>query len=177
MPPCVLVQVVMSQQDRGPSLEMLAPPHGYCQHPPAGSAPPQQQQQLDDAPPLAHPNPPPLAPHHAAAPPAHHASAHPTQVVVPKLTSNGLKWMWTGDAQARQCLQYRGVLPILADPTIGNPDGAILEQAFKYAQSMGIIKKGDRVVVSQCPRQTGNDIMQEVRLGSGLGVSVRLGCG
>lgn len=75
-------------------------------------------------------------------------------VVVPRLTSDGLKWTYTGDSKARQCLQYRGVLPICGDPTIGSPDGAILAQAFQYASSANMVKAGDKVVVIQCPRET-----------------------
>lgn len=73
-------------------------------------------------------------------------------VVVPKLLNNGLKWRCTGDFVARQCLQYRGVIPVCADPSLGSPDGAILRAALNVAAARGLIKSGDRVVVSQCPR-------------------------
>eukprot|EP00878_Enallax_costatus_P004218 GHUV01004448.1.p1 GENE.GHUV01004448.1~~GHUV01004448.1.p1 ORF type:complete len:578 (+),score=172.79 GHUV01004448.1:112-1845(+) len=73
-------------------------------------------------------------------------------VVVPRLSTNGLKWQCTGDFVARQCMQYRGVLPVCADPSLGSPDGAILKAALQEANSRGLIKAGDRVVVSQCPR-------------------------
>lgn len=53
------------------------------------------------------------------------------QVVVPAVTSNGLKWTCSGDYVARQCLQYRGVLPVCADASIGRPDGAVLTAALK----------------------------------------------
>eukprot|EP00879_Flechtneria_rotunda_P021983 GHRR01023184.1.p1 GENE.GHRR01023184.1~~GHRR01023184.1.p1 ORF type:complete len:557 (+),score=149.99 GHRR01023184.1:184-1854(+) len=53
------------------------------------------------------------------------------QVVVPRLSTNGLKWHCTGDFVARQCLQYRGVLPVCADPSLGSPDGAILKAALQ----------------------------------------------
>lgn len=64
-------------------------------------------------------------------------SNHPAaadQVVVPRLTSNGLRWLWSGDAQARACLYYRGVIPILAPASsvIGSPDGAIQNFALKH---------------------------------------------
>eukprot|EP00878_Enallax_costatus_P015297 GHUV01016018.1.p1 GENE.GHUV01016018.1~~GHUV01016018.1.p1 ORF type:complete len:346 (+),score=100.80 GHUV01016018.1:1137-2174(+) len=75
-----------------------------------------------------------------------------SQVVVPRLSTNGLKWQCTGDFVARQCMQYRGVLPVCADPSLGSPDGAILKAALQEANSRGLIKAGDRVVVSQCPR-------------------------
>jgi hypothetical protein len=51
---------------------------------------------------------------------------------VPRLTSDGLKWVYSGDSKARQCLQYRGVLPVCGDSSVGSPDGAILAQAFQY---------------------------------------------
>ncbi|WIA28836.1 hypothetical protein OEZ86_011363 [Tetradesmus obliquus] len=73
-------------------------------------------------------------------------------VVVPRLSTNGLKWHCTGDFVARQCLQYRGVLPVCADPSLGSPDGAILKAALHEANKRGLIRGGDRVVVSQCPR-------------------------
>jgi hypothetical protein len=76
----------------------------------------------------ASPSAPPRPPH----PPRTPAPRRAAQVVVPRLTSDGLKWSYSGDSKARQCLQYRGVLPICGDPTIGSPDGAILAQAFQY---------------------------------------------
>jgi hypothetical protein len=66
------------------------------------------------------------------------------QVVVPRLSTNGLRWHCSGDFVARQCLQFRGVLPVCADPRLGSPDGAILKAA-----------------------------LQEVRVGPGAGVRVR----
>jgi pyruvate kinase len=53
------------------------------------------------------------------------------QVVVPRLSTNGLKWHCSGDFVARQCLQYRGVMPVCADPSLGSPDGAILKAALQ----------------------------------------------
>lgn len=74
------------------------------------------------------------------------------EVVTPTLVSDGLKWTCTGEGQARQCLLYRGCLPITADPSIGSPDGAILHYAVEKARNMGLVKSGDKVVVCQCPR-------------------------
>jgi pyruvate kinase len=37
-------------------------------------------------------------------------------VVVPRLTTNHLRWSFTGAFQARQCLVVRGLFPMLADP-------------------------------------------------------------
>ena len=73
-------------------------------------------------------------------------------VVVPGLTSDGLRWRCSGDYVARQCLQLRGVLPICADASVGGPDGAVLTAALKVARERGLTRPGDRVVVSQCPR-------------------------
>jgi hypothetical protein len=58
------------------------------------------------------------------------------QVVVPKLISNGLRWQCSGDFSARQCLQYRGVMPVCADPSLGSPDGAILRAALEVVSGM-----------------------------------------
>ncbi|KAI8477220.1 MAG: pyruvate kinase [Monoraphidium minutum] len=73
-------------------------------------------------------------------------------VVVPGVTSDGLKWVCNGDFVARQCLHYRGVQPICADASVGRPDGAVLTAALKVAQGRGLTRPGDRVVVLQCPR-------------------------
>jgi pyruvate kinase len=58
------------------------------------------------------------------------------QVVVPRLSTNGLKWHCTGDFVARQCLQYRGVMPVCADPSLGSPDGAILKAALQEVSNL-----------------------------------------
>ena len=57
---------------------------------------------------------------------------------MPKLINNGLKWRCTGDFVARQCLQYRGVIPVCADPSLGSPDGAILRAALNVVSVAGI---------------------------------------
>ncbi|KAF6260927.1 pyruvate kinase [Scenedesmus sp. NREL 46B-D3] len=80
------------------------------------------------------------------------AGVEDPEVVVPRLSTNGLKWHCTGDFVARQCLQYRGVMPLCADPSLGSPDGAILKAALQEASKRGLIRAGDRVVISQCPR-------------------------
>ncbi len=54
------------------------------------------------------------------------------QVVCPDIRSDGLKWTLLGEVQARQCLLYRGVLPIMADPDFALPGGAILDYAIAY---------------------------------------------
>lgn len=50
---------------------------------------------------------------------------------MPGVTSDGLKWTCNGDFVARQCLQFRGVMPVCADASIGRPDGAILHAALE----------------------------------------------
>jgi hypothetical protein len=62
---------------------------------------------------------------------------------------------------ARQCLQYRGVMPVTAEA--GDADGALLHAALVEAKERGLTRPGDRVVVSQCPRKTQKftDVMQE----------------
>ncbi|GIL59095.1 hypothetical protein Vafri_14039 [Volvox africanus] len=83
------------------------------------------------------------------------------QVVCPDIKSDGLKWTLMGEVQARQCLLYRGVLPIMADPDFALPGGAILDYAISYAKQVGMVRSGDKVVVSQCPRTGYSDVMEE----------------
>jgi len=64
---------------------------------------------------------------------------HTHQVVVPAVTtSNGLKWVCSGDYVARQCLQYRGVIPVCADAKFGRQDGAVLSSALKVVRGWGL---------------------------------------
>ena len=95
-------------------------------------------------------------------------------VVVPKLLTDGLKWRFTGLAQARQCLLLRGVLPTLADPAdnltpsdLGRNHsrassaaaaldaaaarwgGGMLGSVIHRAGTQGLVSPGDRVVVVQ----------------------------
>ncbi|GBF93146.1 pyruvate kinase [Raphidocelis subcapitata] len=68
------------------------------------------------------------------------------------------------DAVARQCLQYRGVLPVAVDTDCGDRrDGPMLHAALQMALERGLTRPGDRVVVSQCPRKTQrySSIMEE----------------
>lgn len=56
---------------------------------------------------------------------------------------------------ARQCALLRGVTPMLAPATTSGAasvDGSMTDWALEQAQDVGLVKKGDRVVVSQCPR-------------------------
>lgn len=59
----------------------------------------------------------------------------PLQLVVPSLNSDGLKWHWTGDYQARQCLAVRGCVPISVDANVGSEAGKILNYAIEYVSA------------------------------------------
>ncbi|KAI8470661.1 MAG: pyruvate kinase [Monoraphidium minutum] len=72
-------------------------------------------------------------------------------------SSGGAAGASSGDARsvARQCLQYRGVLPAVAEAAAGSGSGAAtdaLHEALRVARERGLTRPGDRVVVSQCPR-------------------------
>jgi hypothetical protein len=78
--------------------------------------------------------------------------------------SDRARWHRSRDTTARQCLQYRGVLPVCADANCSDaPDGALLHLALAEAHKRGLTRPGDRVVVSQCPRKTAKftDVMVE----------------
>eukprot|EP00475_Leptophrys_vorax_P038353 TRINITY_DN6744_c0_g3_i1.p1 TRINITY_DN6744_c0_g3~~TRINITY_DN6744_c0_g3_i1.p1 ORF type:complete len:372 (-),score=42.37 TRINITY_DN6744_c0_g3_i1:371-1447(-) len=75
-------------------------------------------------------------------------------VVVPRLSTNQLKWSFTGAYQARQCLAIRGLFPMLADPR--NPSAStittnetVLKLAMEKGREMGLMRTHDRVVVVQ----------------------------
>ncbi|CAM6093001.1 unnamed protein product [Calypogeia fissa] len=75
-------------------------------------------------------------------------------VVIPKLTTNHLRWSFTGAFQARQCLAVRGLFPMLADPRhpadTHNPSNeSILKVALDHGKVAGIIRAHDRIVVCQ----------------------------
>ncbi|CAD7705116.1 unnamed protein product [Ostreobium quekettii] len=79
-------------------------------------------------------------------------------VVFPRLHTNALKWTFTGEAEAHQIMISRGVFPMLADPSLGGiegdaMEGSMLSRAIAHASSMDWIKRGDRIVVIQCPRK------------------------
>jgi pyruvate kinase len=81
------------------------------------------------------------------------SSAAPGLAVVPLLSSSGLSWAYTSESAARQCLALRGALPVCVDGSAGPLDEQeVLRWALEHAASVGLLKKGDRVVVSQCPR-------------------------
>lgn len=75
-------------------------------------------------------------------------------VVVPRLSTNQLRWKFTGAFQARQCLLMRGLFPMLADPR--NPaessvptNETLLKLALDRGKELGIMKPHDRIVVVQ----------------------------
>ncbi|BBN16075.1 pyruvate kinase [Marchantia polymorpha subsp. ruderalis] len=75
-------------------------------------------------------------------------------VVIPKLTTNHLRWSFTGAFQARQCLAVRGLFPMLADPrhpaeSSTSTNESILKVALDHGKAAGIIKAHDRIVVCQ----------------------------
>ncbi|CAM6102215.1 unnamed protein product [Calypogeia fissa] len=75
-------------------------------------------------------------------------------VVIPKLSTNHLRWSFTGAYQARQCLAVRGLFPMLADPrhpaqSSMSTNESILKVALDHGKVAGIIKPHDRVVVFQ----------------------------
>lgn len=67
---------------------------------------------------------------------------------MPRLSTNGLRWQCSGDFVARQCLQYRGVLPVCADPSLGSPDGAILRAALQEVRLSVLLL--DLALLSAC---------------------------
>eukprot|EP00249_Psilotum_nudum_P008328 c21197_g1_i1 orf=253-1836(+) len=75
-------------------------------------------------------------------------------VVIPRLTTNQLRWSFTGAFQARQCLIMRGIFPMLADPrhpaeTTSSTNESVLKVAMDHGKAAGIIKPHDRIVVCQ----------------------------
>ncbi|KAL6987262.1 pyruvate kinase [Sarracenia purpurea var. burkii] len=74
-------------------------------------------------------------------------------IVIPRLTTNSLKWTFTGSSQARQLLGVRGVYPILASPHMATSGRSSEESGLKLAldhgKSMGLLKHNDQVVVFQ----------------------------
>ncbi|KAG0556156.1 hypothetical protein M758_11G028900 [Ceratodon purpureus] len=75
-------------------------------------------------------------------------------VVIPRLTTNHLRWSFTGAFQARQCLAIRGLFPMLADPrhssdSASTTNESILKVALDHGKAAGIVKAHDRIVVCQ----------------------------
>ncbi|CAA6663872.1 unnamed protein product [Spirodela intermedia] len=74
-------------------------------------------------------------------------------VVIPKLKTDSLKWIFSGAQQARQCLVVRGLYPILADlnaaSSANTGEDSALEQVLTHAKSVGLVSSCDRAVVFQ----------------------------
>ncbi|KAK4392112.1 Pyruvate kinase, cytosolic [Sesamum angolense] len=75
-------------------------------------------------------------------------------VVIPRLTTNQLRWRFSGAFEARQSLVVRGLFPLLADPrhpaASTNPTHeSVLNVALDHGKASGVIKSHDRVVVCQ----------------------------
>lgn len=74
-------------------------------------------------------------------------------VVIPRLSTNALKWTFSGTLQARQLLGVRGVYPILANSNGGIAGGYSEEFGLKvtleHANALGLLKQNDRVVIFQ----------------------------
>uniref|UniRef100_A0A7C9E214 Pyruvate kinase n=1 Tax=Opuntia streptacantha TaxID=393608 RepID=A0A7C9E214_OPUST len=75
-------------------------------------------------------------------------------VVIPRLSTNQLKWSFSGAFEARQSLIVRGLFPMLADPrhpaeSTSATNETVLKVALDHGKALGIIKSHDRVVVCQ----------------------------
>uniref|UniRef100_A0A2P2J9N8 Pyruvate kinase n=1 Tax=Rhizophora mucronata TaxID=61149 RepID=A0A2P2J9N8_RHIMU len=75
-------------------------------------------------------------------------------VVIPRLKTNQLRWIFTGAFEARQSLIVRGLFPLLADPqhpanSTSVSDESVLKVALDHGMAAGVIKSHDRVVVCQ----------------------------
>lgn len=78
-------------------------------------------------------------------------------VVVPRLTTDKVRWRFMGVVQARQGNLFRGVIPVLADPNKANvfasrssdAGDSMLRSALEQARSRGLCSSGDTVVAMQ----------------------------
>ncbi|KAI3512174.1 hypothetical protein L1887_19408 [Cichorium endivia] len=75
-------------------------------------------------------------------------------VVIPRLTTNQLKWSFSGAFEARQSLIVRGLFPMLADPrhpaeSTSATNESVLKVALDFGKASGVIKSHDRVVICQ----------------------------
>lgn len=66
-----------------------------------------------------------------------------------------------GSTVLRQCLGYRGVVPILACPD-PQDSSQLLKWAIDSAKDLGLVHKGDKIIVSLCPRKEFSKVMEEV---------------
>ncbi|KAM7268658.1 hypothetical protein ACFE04_010824 [Oxalis oulophora] len=75
-------------------------------------------------------------------------------VVVPRVSTNQLRWTFTGAFEARQSLIVRGLFPMLADPrhaadSANSTNESVLKVALDHGKACGVIKPHDRVVIFQ----------------------------
>ncbi|KAL4183941.1 hypothetical protein AMTRI_Chr11g100820 [Amborella trichopoda] len=75
-------------------------------------------------------------------------------IIIPRLSTNSLKWSFSGTSQAKQCLALRGVYPILGNPSTvagpaGSSDDSGLAIAMQHGKAIGMVKPHDRVVIFQ----------------------------
>ncbi|EFJ14750.1 hypothetical protein SELMODRAFT_234443 [Selaginella moellendorffii] len=73
-------------------------------------------------------------------------------VVIPQISTNFMRFSFSGTFTARQCLIVRGLFPILADPQVSTSNAAnelVLKMAIEHGKMAGCIKANDRVVVCQ----------------------------
>mmetsp|Transcript_25267 Transcript_25267/g.47777 ORF Transcript_25267/g.47777 Transcript_25267/m.47777 type:complete len:580 (+) Transcript_25267:93-1832(+) len=76
-------------------------------------------------------------------------------VIIPRLRTNGLRWVLEGDHEARRCAIHRGVFPVLAEPSAAAGDasklveGPVLDLALSYGRQLGLCTPGSAVVVCQ----------------------------
>ncbi|QDZ23690.1 pyruvate kinase [Chloropicon primus] len=85
-------------------------------------------------------------------------------IVIPTLVSDKIKWRFSGGAQARQTLLYRGVVPVLGEPLMGpqrsNLDDYLLQFAVQKAKELNLVSEGNYAVVTQ--RIGGSDVLKIV---------------
>jgi len=87
-------------------------------------------------------------------------------VVLPALTTDGIKWCVKGHMKARQVLAYRGVIPLLAHTNSDVPRnrGSLLNFALDFARRAGLVHDQDLVVVQECPRGRHSGLVKSLRM-------------
>ncbi|GAX81369.1 hypothetical protein CEUSTIGMA_g8800.t1 [Chlamydomonas eustigma] len=84
-----------------------------------------------------------------------------SQATLPRASSTEcFAFQGYGSTVLRQCLTYRGVIPIMpAEDLAGSVE--LLAYAIGYASSQGLVMAGERVVISQCPREYSGNVLSE----------------
>ncbi|KAF5836459.1 pyruvate kinase [Dunaliella salina] len=80
---------------------------------------------------------------------------NPELLMQPSMLKGGL------GSPAKSCLLYRNCLPVMVNATSGSIEGDVLDAMLDYAKSRNLVQPGDRVVVSQCPRDINSPVMSE----------------